>query len=217
MSSEQQIDIELDLAPGMTAEDDTIDRRRVNTPERQGSSIPVGWKPTVAKPIPVVRCHHVWPDDHYSGRGGERCNKWSLRGSQLCFYHSGRGNLKNVEAYRQAIIESARLQLTEAVPDAMGTLLELMSAGTADNVRLKAATEVLDRTGIRSAEQLQVEITTTDAPALTLAQRLEKLRAAAVEMQRREEERLTAAQAEAETALAITAGDPEVIEGEIES
>lgn len=205
----------------MEAEEDTLDRRQINTPSRQGSNIPAGWKPTIRKPIPVVRCHYVWPDD--APRGGDRCNRWSLRGSQLCYIHSGRGNLKNVEEYRLAIVEAARLQLTEAIPDAMATLLDLAANSPADNVKLKAATEILDRAGIKTAQELNVTVEHSETnPATTLAERIEKLKKAAelsAEMQRRND-------AAVEETLALTAvpvsvidsddtADSEVIEGEI--
>jgi hypothetical protein len=225
MSSEElpadTMEIELDLAPGMEAEEDTVDRRRINTPDRQNSTIPTGWKPTAAKPIPVVRCTHVWPDGH--DRQGERCNKWSLRGSRRCYYHSGRGNLKNVEEYRLAVVESARLRITEAVPEALDWLFELGANSTADNVRLKAATEILDRAGIKSAEQIDVSVTHHEAdPAVALAERLNKLKQAADEIRKRDEDRRAAADAVASAAasagsavLELEAGDGVVIDGEI--
>lgn len=224
-SSAEQIEIELDLPPGQVADEDVLDRRRINTPSRQGATIPAGWKPTVHKPVPVMRCHHVWPDDH--PRGGDRCNRWSLRGSQLCYIHSGRGNLKNVEEYRLAIVEAARLQLTEAVPDALATLFELAANSPADNVKLKAATEILDRAGLRTAAELNVQVEHIEAqPAATLSERLQKLKSAA-DVIRAKEEEAEAAAAEAElNARMLTAAtaavdldddgdDGGIIEGEI--
>src|SRR5690606_17599570 len=38
--------------------------------EEQGSNIPVGWKPTFDKPVPVVRCTAIKED-------GKQCNRWS--------------------------------------------------------------------------------------------------------------------------------------------
>ncbi len=187
----EQIDIELDLPPGQVAEEGTIDRRRVNTPERQGTNIPQGWKPSLDKPVPVVRCHHIFGDNHE--RAGERCGRWSLRGSLKCYRHSGNGNLKNVEEYRQAIIAAARLQMVESVPDAMDWLLDLGAHSNADNVRLKAATEILDRAGIRGGIEISADVQVTDVtPAAALAERLGKLKAAADEVARREREEAAA-------------------------
>lgn len=217
-SPSEQIEIELDLAPGMEAEEGTLDRRRINTPARQGGTIPAGWKPSSRKPIPVVRCHYVWPDS--APRGGDRCNRWSLRGSQLCYIHSGRGNLRNVEEYRKSIIEAARLQLTEFVPDALSGLIDLAENATGENVRLKAYTEVLDRAGLKTAEELNVNLEVTAAdPATTLAQRIDGLRRAAdIVRQKEEEARLAREAQETEQALALTAGgsdDSEIVDAEI--
>lgn len=196
--SSEQVELEPDLPPGVEPEEGGAERRFIKKQSalQQDSLIPQGWKPTVRTPVPVVRCAHIFKDSHE--RAGERCGRWSLRGSRLCYRHSGNGNLRNVEEYRQAIIEAARLQLTEAVPDAMQTLIHLQENSPADNVRLKAATEILDRAGLKAAEQLEVDITVSDRPpAVALAERLEKLRRAGelnAEMQRRqneaEEERL---------------------------
>lgn len=207
------IEIEIDLPPGMEAEDGTVDKRRINTPDRQNTTIPQGWKPTVRKPIPVVRCVHVWPDGHE--RQGERCNKWSLRGSQRCYFHSGRGNLKNVEQYRQAIIEAARLQLTESVPDAMDWLYDLGAHSTADNVRLKAATEILDRGGLKSVDQIEIDLHVSDglSPAAALAERLDKLKKAA-DFIAEHERKTNSAALELAAARADTA-DADVVDAEI--
>lgn len=193
------LELELDLPPGQVPDDDVASRRIVKrSPAAQGSEVPVGWKPTVHKPVPVVHCAHIFKDSHE--RAGERCGQWSLRGSRLCWQHSGKGNLKNVEEYRLAIVESARLKLVESADDAVTTLLELLSQGTADNVRLKAATEVLDRVGIKTADQLQVDVQVTDRPpAEVLSERLSKLRGAAT----------------AALSAAPPPPEPTVIEGEV--
>jgi hypothetical protein len=219
-----QVELEPDLPPGVEPDEGSSTKRFIKQSAlQQGSNIPTGWKPTVRTPVPVMRCSHIFKDDH--PRGGDRCGRWSLRGSRLCYRHSGNGNLKNVEEYRLAIIEAARLQLTEAVPDALATILDLAANSPADNVKLKAATEILDRAGIKTAQELNVNVEVSEAsPATTLAERIEKLKKAAeisAEMQRRN------AEAQEET-LALTAvpvsvidtadtadSDTEILEGEI--
>lgn len=196
------IDLEPDLPPGQVPDEDDLKHRSVKrTAVAQGSKIPLGWKPSMRKPIPVVRCHYFWKDPH--PRAGEQCIKWSLRGSLLCYTHGGRGNLENVENYRKAIVEAARLELTENVPMALETLFDLAQNSGADNVRLKAVTEILDRTGIKTADQLEVsmEVSHTD-PAAVLAERLGKLKDAADKIaSARAESRLT-------QALALTPPEP---------
>lgn len=212
------IELEPDLPPGQEPEDDAPAKRRIKrSAVQQGSLIPQGWKPSLRKPVPVVRCNYIFHDKHE--RAGERCMRWSLRGSLLCYTHGGRGNLKHAEEYRLAIIESARLQLIEGAGDAVDTMLYLMRHSGADNVRLKAATEVLDRVGIKTADQLEVDVTVTEAsPAAALAQRLDKLKKAAEFVAAKEEEQRRAE----EEQLALPAGtavieveDAEVIDGEV--
>lgn len=203
--STDKLEIELDLPPGQVPEEGVLSKRQINTPSRQGSTVPMGWKPTLQKPVPVVRCNYVWPDTHV--KGGNRCNRWSLRGSLLCYIHSGRGNLKNVEDYRQAILESARLQMTDAVPEAIEWLVDLAANSGADNVRLKAITELLDRTGIRSGSEVDVNVTVNEgvSPLTTLAERLAKLKEAADAVQAMQQKAR-----EEHDRLALEAGDPAV-------
>lgn len=210
---DSRLELEPDLAPGMEPEDGGPKRRYIKkqSAEQQGSNIPLGWKPTVQAPVPVVRCHHIFKDDH--PRGGERCGRWSLRGSRLCYRHSGNGNLKNVEEYRQAIIDAARLQLIESAPAAVDVMLDLMANSPADNVRLKAAESVLDRTGLKIAEEINVNVEVTEMnPAVVLAERMQKLKTAAETIRRKDEE---AAEQRALEAAAVVEPDGEIIEGEI--
>jgi hypothetical protein len=204
------IELEPDLPPGQEPEEGAPVKRFIKrTAVQQGSSIPTGWKPTAKKPIPVVRCHYIFKDSH--ARAGERCEQWSLRGSNLCYMHGGRGNLKNIETYRQSIIEAARLRLTEAVPDALQTLFDLAANSTADNVKLKAATEVLDRAGVKTAEQVEIDLHVTEAsPAAALAERLDKLKKAADFIA--DQERKRTAARELEAAPDTTVIDAEIVE-----
>lgn len=215
--ADEYLELEPDLPPGQVPDEDALKHRSVKrTAAAQGSNIPQGWKPSLRKPIPVVRCHYIFKDTH--AKAGEQCEKWSLRGSLLCYTHGGRGNLQNVEDYRKAIVDAARLELTENVPMALDTLFHLAQNSGADNVRLKAAESILDRTGIKTADQLEVslEVTQTD-PAAVLAERLGKLKDAA--------DKIASARAEARQAplpdpdqLALTTGEDDeadIIEAEV--
>jgi hypothetical protein len=198
------IELEPDLPPGQEPEEGEPARRNIKrSAVAQGALIPTGWKPTYRNPVPVVRCHHIFKDTH--PKAGERCAQWSLRGSRLCWVHAGRGNLKNVEEYRQSIIEAARLRLADAVPEAMDTLFDLMANSGADNVRLKAVEMVLDRNGLKGGQEIDVKLEVTDSlnPAQTLAERLSKLKDAADAVAAKQ-----AQQAAAADALALEAGDP---------
>ncbi len=137
----------------------------------QDSIIPVGWKPTASKPVPVVRCVAIKKD-------GTRCKAWSIRGYTKCRRHAGPGAMMedgNVNKYAEGIIEAARLRLIDSTDLALDTLDELIQPGTSEGIRLKAATEVLDRAGIRGGFEIDVETTVKIDASAEIAARLEKL------------------------------------------
>ena len=116
---------------------------------QQGTEIPAGWKPTAAEPVPVVRCHMIKKD-------GERCGRWSLRGHTHCVKHSG--SLPNVRAKAEAIVESSRMRLLNLTDEAVDVLEDFLKPGTSDMIRLKAAENVLNRSGIKDAVEVNVTV-----------------------------------------------------------
>jgi hypothetical protein len=61
-------------------------------------------------------------------------------------------------------------------------LEELMETAVSEPVKLKAATEILDRAGVRGGMELNIDVKTTDrSPAEVLAERLARLEAVASE------------------------------------
>lgn len=162
---------------------DTSEQNPSSTvPGGQGSVIPLGWKPTPDKPVPVVRCIVIKKD-------GERCGKWSLRGHTKCKSHL-RGadlNFPNIREHMDAVIESARMRIVNDTDMAIDQLEYLMENATGEQIRLKAATEILDRAGVRGGFEIDVEVQHTEDPAEILAKRLATLRErgmAAIEAQR---------------------------------
>lgn len=150
-----------------------VAERLPQTPAEQDSAIPKGWKPTVAEPVPVVRCTVI-------KKNGERCNQWSMRGLTKCYAHGKRElNFPSVVAHRDAVIEAARMKLLDASDDAADTLKELLQPGTAEGIRLKAATEILDRNGIRGGFEVDVEVGVKSDPAQVIRERLARLAKAA--------------------------------------
>jgi len=140
------------------------------TAAEQGSVVPLGWKPTMDKPVPVMRCTVVKKD-------GERCGRWSMRGMTKCYTHGRKElNFPNVAAHRDAVIEAARMRLLDNSDVAVDALEQLMQPGTSEGIRLKAATEVLDRNGIRGGFEVEVQVEHTEDPAELLAKRLATLR-----------------------------------------
>lgn len=155
---------------------------RALTAHEQGSEIPLGWKPTATEPVPVVRCVQI-------KRDGDRCKNWSLRGYTKCRKHAGPQYLMkdgNVQKYAEAVIEAARLRLIDSSDMALDTLLELAQPGTSEGIRLKAATEVLDRAGVRGGFEVKVEQNVNVSAGDEIAKRLENLAkgAATVEQMR---------------------------------
>jgi hypothetical protein len=137
----------------------------------QGSEIPLRWKPTAQKPVPVVRCSQIKKD-------GERCKNWSLRGYVKCRKHAGPQALMedgNVSRYSEAVIESARLRLVDNTDMAIETLEQLLQPGSSEGIRLKAATEVLDRAGVKGGFDIKVDVEVTENPAEVVRDRLLKL------------------------------------------
>lgn len=82
----------------------------------------------------------------------------------------------NVNKYREAVIESAKLRLLDMGDEALNVLEALQQPGTAEAIRLKAATEVLDRAGIRGGFELSVDVEVSASPADEIRKRLAGLK-----------------------------------------
>jgi hypothetical protein len=134
------------------------------TPAEQGLEIPAGWKPTVSEPVPVVRCHGT------SSTTGERCNRWSLRGTTVCRKHGAQ--LQNVRDHAEAVVESARLELMGMADDAVEVLRDLIKPGVADAVRLKAVENILNRSGIKDAVDMNITVTSNSTAAEDIQKKL---------------------------------------------
>lgn len=144
-----------------------------NSAAEQGVEIPSGWKPTMAKPVPVVRCNYVFPAHH--AKAGERCSKWSIAGHIKCVKHGGQ--IPNVKKHAAAVVESARMRLLGMSDEAIDVLGDLIKPGTGDQIRLGAVKEILDRAGIvKQAPDIQVEVNHRVDPAQVISDRLKAMR-----------------------------------------
>jgi hypothetical protein len=77
-------------------------------------------------------------------------------------------------------VEIARLKISQASTYAVDVLEELMETAVSEPVKLKAATEILDRAGVRGGVELNIDVKNTDrSPADILAERLARLEAVA--------------------------------------
>lgn len=131
-----------------------------------------GGPKTGRRPAPLpVRCSTIKAD-------GVRCQLWSggRHGDDgLCRVHLG--SLKNKPTDS---VERARERLTQAAPTAVDTLEDLMLSAESEPVKLKAASEILDRAGVRGGVDINTEVTVDVRPAAALiAERLSKLSASA--------------------------------------
>jgi hypothetical protein len=107
---------------------------------------------------------------------------WSsgrLKDDGLCRLHLGANKKTGAD------IERARKKLMQSAPYAVDKLEELMENAVSEPVKLKAATEILDRAGIRAGMEIDIGVELKDArtPAEIIAERLERLKAGAVVIQ----------------------------------
>lgn len=153
----------------MTAQDDTTKRPSyVQRATDAGSAVPLKWRPTPAAPVPVVRCTAI-------KKNGERCGRWSLRGTVKCIVHGGQ--LPVVQQHADAVVEAARLRLIGATDAAVDQIVDLMENATAEGIRLKAAQDVLDRAGVKGPVEIDLTVTQAENPAARIAQRLGQISA----------------------------------------
>lgn len=118
------------------------------------------------------RCRQIKDD-------GIRCLLWSSgrpKDDGLCRIH-----LRSVKKQTSDDIERARNKLMQAAPYAVDKLEELMEYAESEPVQLKAATEILDRAGVRGGVEIDTTITLDARPAASIiAERLERLSAGAL-------------------------------------
>ena len=118
------------------------------------------------------RCRQIKDD-------GIRCLLWSSgrpKDDGLCRIH-----LRSTKKQTSDDIERARNKLMQAAPYAVDKLEELMEYAESEPVQLKAATEILDRAGVRGGVEIDTTITLDARPAASIiAERLERLSAGAL-------------------------------------
>ena len=113
------------------------------------------------------RCNAIKDD-------GIRCQLWTsgrLQDDGLCRVH-----LRSIKHRPGDDIERARQKLTQAAPYAVDILEDMMSNAESEPVKLKAATEILDRAGIRGGVELDTNVNIDVRPAASvIAERLNRL------------------------------------------
>ena len=113
------------------------------------------------------RCNAIKDD-------GIRCQLWTsgrIQDDGLCRVH-----LRSVKHRPGDDIERARAKLTQAAPYAVDLLEDMMINAESEPVKLKAATEILDRAGIRGGVELDTNVNIDVRPAASIiTERLNRL------------------------------------------
>jgi hypothetical protein len=119
------------------------------------------------------RCRQIKDD-------GIRCMLWSSgrpKDDGLCRIH-----LRSTQHKTSDDIERARQKLTQAAPYAVDMLEDLMENAESEPVKLKAATEILDRAGVRGGVEIDTNINIDVRPAASvIAERLDRLAQGAIQ------------------------------------
>lgn len=126
--------------------------------------------PVSSKRAPLAlphRCRQIKDD-------GIRCMLWASgrpKDDGLCRIH-----LRSTKHKTSDDIERARQKLMQAAPYAVDKLEELMEFAESEPVKLKAATEILDRAGVRGGVEIDTNVNIDVRPAAQIiAERLERL------------------------------------------
>jgi hypothetical protein len=122
-----------------------------------------------------------------------RCRAVKEDGIRCMLWHSGRPkddgycrvHLGSIQRKPGEDVERARAKLVQAAPYAVDVLEHLMETAESEPVRLKATTEILDRAGVRGGVEFdaRIEVTEGRSAADIVAERLERLRSGAIEVQ----------------------------------
>ena len=105
---------------------------------------------------PPTRCRAIKSD-------GIRCMKWCTGRTTddgLCTVHLGTKNNNLTGA-----VARARARAYQAAPTAIAILESMMESAESEQVKLKAATEILDRAGVRGGIEIEAKVEVTERPA----------------------------------------------------
>lgn len=123
---------------------------------------------------PPKRCRAIKSD-------GMRCLLWSANRNTddgLCRVH-----LSSKVHNETGAVAQARARAYQAAPTALAILEQLMESAESEPVKLKAATEILDRAGVRGGVEIDATVDLTIQPAADIVmQRLERLKPQAREI-----------------------------------
>lgn len=132
--------------------------------------------PPSPKRAPLAQPHRC----RYIKEDSIRCMLWGTgrpKDDGLCRVH-----LRSVKHKTSDDIERAREKLVQAAPYAVDKLEEMMEFAESEPVRLKAATEILDRAGVRGGIEIDNNVNVNVRPAAeVIAERLDRLASGAIQ------------------------------------
>lgn len=127
-------------------------------------------KPMSAKhPLPASTRPAPRMCSAHSKQTGQPCRQHAVPGTTVCHYHGGKS---------PHVLEAARRRIAEAAPGAVETLIYLSDGGkegmaVENTVRRMAASDILDRAGVKEASKIDVTGTIdVTSPLAVLTQRL---------------------------------------------
>lgn len=88
----------------------------------------------------------------------------------MCFIHGG--SLPSVKNKAEATLLSVRMMLVQNAPKALEQVIDLSQNASAEAIRLKASTEILDRAGIKGGVDISVEVTNNVSAADEIKKKL---------------------------------------------
>lgn len=134
--------------------------------------------------------------------GFSDCPHVALRDSDFCAKHHVKKSIKptkDLDRFREQMMINARHDLLRISPDATRTIGELIvDTEVPANVRLKAATEVLDRVGIRGGTEIDIQAEVTGNPSDDIRRRLAAMATGLIAQQQ-----------------AATEPEPDIVDGEV--
>lgn len=131
-------------------------------------------------PMPLLesapgRCRAIKTD-------GQRCLMWHAgrkTDDRLCRTHLGTRKNQNTGA-----VARARERVIQSAPSAVDVLEALMETAESEPVRLKAATELLDRAGVRGGVEIDARVEINERPAEdVIRERLQRLMPNLIELE----------------------------------
>lgn len=121
------------------------------------------WEPSPETPLAPVRCVVV-------GTDGTRCDSAAMEGANRCLRHGA----EEVEADK--VVKAARRRLQGMANTALETFEDVMKNSINDSARIKAASEVLNRVGVKEDTNIKVEIEDKSSARAAIFERLETMR-----------------------------------------